>query len=73
MSGLAFSSTELANAGALTNQRVDQLIANSDEHRQMVLQLEEQIDAAEPQPDLGVLPSGDELAAELERFLRDQG
>jgi predicted ATP-grasp superfamily ATP-dependent carboligase len=73
VTGLAFSSAELAAAGVLTNQRVDQLIANSDEHRQMVQQLEEQIDAAEPQPDLGALPSGDELAAELERFLRDQG
>jgi hypothetical protein len=73
VSGLSFSSTELAAAGAVTNQRVDQLIANSDEHRQMVRQLEEQIDVAEPQPDLSALPSGDELAAELERFLRDQG
>lgn len=73
VSGLSFSSAELATAGAVTSQRVDQLIANSDEHRQMVKQLEEQIDAAEPQPDLSALPSGDELAAELERFLRDQG
>ena len=39
----------------------------------MVSQLEHQIDAAEPQPDMSALPSGDELAAELERFLRDQG
>ena len=73
VTGLSFSSDELSAAGVITNQRVDQLIANSDEHRQMVRQLEEQIDAAEPQPDLTNLPSGDELAAELERFLRDQG
>ena len=73
VSGLSFSSSELSAAGAVTNQRVDQLIANSDEHRQMVKQLEEQIDATEPAPDFGALPSGDELAAELERFLRDQG
>ena len=73
VSGLAVSSTELSAAGAVTNQQVDQLIANSDDHRQMVSQLEHQIDAAEPQPDIADLPSGDELAAELERFLRDQG
>jgi len=73
VAGLSFSSDELNAAGVITNQRVDQLIANSEEHRQMVRQLEEQIDAAEPQPDISQLPSGDELAAELERFLRDQG
>lgn len=73
VSGLSFSSDELSAAGVVTNQRVDQLIANSEEHRQMVRQLEQQIDAAEPQPDLSNLPSGDELAAELERFLREQG
>jgi hypothetical protein len=43
----------------------------------MVQQLETAYDAAavEPPPTglLGPLPTGDELAAELERFLRDQG
>ncbi|HZN14470.1 MAG TPA: PAC2 family protein [Acidimicrobiales bacterium] len=73
VAGLSFSSDELAAAAVITSQRVDQLIASSDDHKQMVRQLEEQIDVAEPQPDLRNLPSGDELAAELERFLRDQG
>jgi hypothetical protein len=73
VAGLSFSSDELSAAAAITNQRVDQLIAGSDEHKEMVRQLEAQIDAAEPQPDLANLPSGEELAAELERFLRDQG
>lgn len=73
IAGLSFSSDELSAAGVITNQHVDQLIAASDEHREMVQQLEQQIDAAEPQPDVTALPSGDELAAELERFLRDQG
>jgi hypothetical protein len=73
VAGLSFSSDELAAAAVFTSQRVDQLIASSDDHKQMVRQLEEQIDVAEPQPDLRNLPSGDELAAELERFLRDQG
>ncbi|MBA3652708.1 MAG: PAC2 family protein [Actinobacteria bacterium] len=73
VTGLSFSTDDLIAAGVATNQRVDQLIAGSAEHREMVRLLEEQIDAAEPQPDLSNLPSGDELAAELERFLREQG
>ena len=51
--------------------RLDSLIADSDEHQQLVRQLEEQVDAladADGRP----LPSGEELAAELERYLRDQ-
>ena len=41
----------------------------------MVRQLEAQVDAAEgaaPPFDIGNLPSGDEIAAELERFLRGE-
>jgi hypothetical protein len=38
----------------------------------MLHQLEEQYDAAQRVVPPGPLPSGDELAAELERFLRDQ-
>ncbi len=43
----------------------------------MVHQLEVSVDAEQESTDtalgVGPLPSGDELAAELERFLRDQG
>jgi hypothetical protein len=43
----------------------------------MVHQLEVSVDAEQEPTDtalgVGPLPSGDELAAELERFLRDQG
>ena len=42
----------------------------------MVTQLETQIDATENEQsgfDPSSLPSGDEIAAELERFLRGQG
>ena len=39
----------------------------------MVRQLERSVDAAEGNPlDVGTLPTGDELAAELERYLRDE-
>ena len=51
--------------------RLDGLIADSDEHQQLVRQLEDQVDAV-ASADGGGLPSGEELAAELERYLRDQ-
>jgi hypothetical protein len=39
----------------------------------MVRQLEHSVDTAEGNPlDVGQLPTGDELAAELERYLRDE-
>jgi predicted ATP-grasp superfamily ATP-dependent carboligase len=63
--------TELATAA---RARIDELVAQNDEHVEMVTELEAQADRAEEgTQSLGPLPSGDELAAELERFLRDQG
>jgi proteasome assembly chaperone (PAC2) family protein len=57
-----------------TRQQVDELIAKSAEHLAMVRQLEATLDQAEGNPlDLGQMPSGDEIAAELERFLRGEG
>jgi proteasome assembly chaperone (PAC2) family protein len=60
-------------------ERLDQLVAANLEHLAMVRQLENAWDAsttaAPAAPGLdadGPLPSGDELAAELERFLRDR-
>jgi hypothetical protein len=57
-------------------RRLDELVSGSEEHQNMVRQLEAAYDAEAAQtPTMGVgpLPTGDELAAELERFLRDQG
>jgi hypothetical protein len=65
--GISLDSAELHEAAADTGRRVDEMIANSADHVEMVRQLETAVDATEP------LPSGDEIAAELERFLRDQG
>jgi hypothetical protein len=55
-------------------ERIDELIANSEEHSQMVRQLESQVDAEVVPQSMGLesLPSGDEIAAELERFLRGE-
>jgi predicted ATP-grasp superfamily ATP-dependent carboligase len=65
LTGLAVDADELDRAAAEARVQVDQLVANNPEHVELVHQLESQMDAE--------LPSGDELAAELERFLRDQG
>jgi proteasome assembly chaperone (PAC2) family protein len=63
----------LEAAGHATATQIDALVAGSEEHTAMVRQLERQHDAEEtPRANLGPLPSGDELAAELERFLRGQ-
>ncbi len=72
--GLDLDSSGLHRSADVVRQRVDELIAASDQHREMVRQLETNLDAAEGNPlDLGQIPSGDELAAELERYLRDEG
>jgi predicted ATP-grasp superfamily ATP-dependent carboligase len=65
----------LTAAGQSTFTQIEQLVAASEEHSAMVRQLEAQHDAEEEAPpaSFGPLPSGDELAAELERFLRGQG
>ena len=68
---LTFDSTQLHDEAAATRRRLDELVANSDEHTAMVRQLEEQVDAVDEAADMTLL-SGDELAAEVERFLRDQ-
>lgn len=70
--GLVFDIGSLRKESRETRRRIDELVTNSDEHRELVAQLEAQADAmAEAQnPNL---PSGEELAEELERFLRDQG
>ncbi|MGE0879972.1 MAG: proteasome assembly chaperone family protein [Acidimicrobiia bacterium] len=74
VSGVTIRPEGLREAAFATRIKVDQLVANSEEHAEMVRQLERHFDAevtAEPMPN--DLPSGDEIAAELERFLRDQG
>ncbi|HUQ62305.1 MAG TPA: PAC2 family protein [Acidimicrobiales bacterium] len=75
VSGLAIDISALRDAAESTRQRLDDLIANSAEHTAMVQQLEARADAEAN--DLapngwGDLPSGDDLAAEVERFLRDE-
>jgi proteasome assembly chaperone (PAC2) family protein len=60
---------ELADA---SRRRIDELIAQNPEHRAMLEQLEAQAEQQASDTALQAT-SGDELAAELERFLREQG
>ncbi|MHB8244018.1 MAG: proteasome assembly chaperone family protein [Acidimicrobiales bacterium] len=73
VSGLVIDSQVLADAAEAARQRVDELIEQSDEHSAMVRQLETNVDVLEGGPRLVErdMPSGDEIAAELERYLRD--
>ncbi|MCC5951934.1 MAG: PAC2 family protein [Acidimicrobiia bacterium] len=67
--GVAFDRGPLAEEAAATRERIDGLVAGNPEHEAMVAQLEA-AQAAVQEP--GFLISGDELAAELEQFLRDE-
>ena len=73
IAGLTLDSSTLHGAADNSRRQVDDLIADNPEHMAMVRKLEESIDASEGNT-LGTdaLPSGDELAAELERFLRGE-
>lgn len=59
----------LRDADRLLRARLDTLVQDNPEHVAMVRQLEEHVDQAAEL--LGPVPTGDELAAEVERFLRD--
>jgi proteasome assembly chaperone (PAC2) family protein len=70
---LSFDVTQLATEADGTLAQIDDLVASNPEHVAMVRSLESAVDAAEGNT-LGIdeLPTGDELAAELERFLRGE-
>jgi PAC2 family len=75
VAGLVVDAASIRQETIIQRQRLDQLVASNDEHRAMVNQLEELYDQAKQQTDLlgtGEIPTGDELAAEFEQFLRDQ-
>jgi len=65
--GVATSYEELDREVSDWLSRVDLAVASDDESRDYVTRLEHQVDSDED-----TLPSGDDLAAELEAFLRDQ-
>ena len=61
----------LEEASIEYERRLDEAVAAEPEVRALVERLEQQLDEADVQ--LGDLPSGDSIAREFQRFLRDQG
>jgi hypothetical protein len=75
VSGLVIDSDVLTEAAEAARTKVDELIGQSREHLAMVRQLERSLDELEWEPrpfEQSDVPSGDEIAAELERYLRGQ-
>lgn len=75
VSGLSLPTEALDAAAAETRRLIDEQVAESPEVAAVVHALEEQYDAFVAGRGLlegGALPTGDELGAELERFLADQ-
>jgi PAC2 family len=69
-----FDAGDLQRRAKATESRLDDLVADSSEHQELVRQLELHVDEEEGgEPSDMELRSGDELAAEFERFLREQG
>lgn len=73
VSGLRFDDLDLRQAADASRRQVDDLISSNPDHVAMVRTLEASVDETEGNPfGLEDLPSGDELAAELEQFLRGE-
>ena len=64
---------ELVNGAAAYEERVAEIVASDDDVQAYVKLLEERADDTGGDIDPDDLPSGDSLAAELERYLREQG
>ncbi len=74
LAGVEVDTSGLHTAAAVTAKHIDELIAASDDHAALVRQLELAHDEEQgmASTQFGDLPSGDEIAAELERFLRGE-
>lgn len=75
VTGAVLDSSSLRSAAEVSRRQVDELIGANPEHLEMVRRLEAALDSEEVAPpalDVDV-PTGDEIAAELEQFLRGEG
>jgi len=74
LTGLAADVGDLERATSSYEERVSEIVAADEEVQAYVRLLEERLDEQSPeeQIDPSQLPSGDALAAELERYLREQ-
>jgi proteasome assembly chaperone (PAC2) family protein len=73
IAGLTLDASSLRASADEARMRVDDLVTNNPEHSSMVEQLEEVADENEGNSLGDDVPNGDELAAELEKFLRGEG
>ncbi len=76
--GTALTTEDLADEIVDMHARIDQLVEPNAQHAAMLRELERAYDESleamgEGDAGLGPLPSGDDLAEELQRFLREQG
>ncbi|CAN5841637.1 PAC2 family protein [soil metagenome] len=73
ISGIALSADDLRRDVAVQRERLDHLVASNPEHVDMLGRLESAYDDAHEAGDMSTLEmrSGDDLAAEVEQFLRD--
>ena len=69
VAGLRFPTADLSRRAAATIEHINALVAANPEHGAMVAELERRA----PEGEDGFLISGDELVAEVEEFLRDEG
>ena len=76
--GISINADALREQAGVQRERLDQLVRGNSEHLAMLSQLETAFDSMHSETGMptsgfgsGPLPSGDELAAELEQFLRD--
>lgn len=78
VAGVRFEPGQLESDARATRIRLDELVAENPQHQAMVAQLEEMMDQGLGGPDAAPtfgfdrIPSGDELAEELQRFLQDR-
>ena len=73
IAGLSFGLGDLPEAADMAQRQIEDLISSNPEHSAMVRALEATMDATEGNPlGLDEIPTGDELAAELEQFLRGE-
>ena len=72
LAGSDFDLGDLPDEIATTRSRIDSLLDGNPEHLAMIRQLEEQADQ-ETESRIADLPSADDLAEEVQRFLREQG
>lgn len=76
VTGLSIDTTDLRSEATANRERLDALVAENAEHEAMVRQLEQVVDSGIGGPEIDNtvnfenLPSGDELAAEFQEYLK---